>query len=204
MQDSSGLTPTSRQRIVDAVFSLMGEVELARISVGAVVARANVSRSTFYRLFPNVDAVVEEFETELLETIRTINELALKTPFGTSQLGPTASMVSRMETLLANREKILALTGPRGDPTFSDRATAFMRGYFKLRLRGVYEGDPALLDLYLSFIIAGHNELIDSWLRRHPSMEPRAIAALLGRLNNAVLFLDEASLSARPHFISAP
>ena len=76
-------------------------------------------------------------------------------------------MVARMEILRANRTKVVTLNGPNGDPTFLHRATVFMHNYLRMRIKDI----PASRrdqDLYLSFVVAGHNNLVGFWLEEHP------------------------------------
>lgn len=177
-------------RIEDAVFSLMETTDIPSIRVRDVVRRAKTSRSTFYRHFESVDAVVKAFEFDLLSNMHQINTYALKARFGDAELQPTSSMVQRMEFLRERRDKIVALTGPHGDPQFTHKATVLMHDHFRSRLEDV--GDmPVSLDLYLAFAIAGHNNLIQYWLEKRPDIEPVEIAAALNRLFYAPILLDK-------------
>lgn len=185
------------ERIEDAVFSLMEATDIPDIRVGDVVRRARTSRSTFYRHFESVDAVVKAFELDLLSNMHQINTYALKARFGEAELQPTASMVRRMEFLRERRDKIVALNGPHGDPQFTHKATVLMHDHFRSRLEDV--GDmPVSLDLYLAFAIAGHNNLIQYWLEKRPDIDPAEIAAALNRLFYAPILLGkDESVGAR-------
>ncbi len=184
-------------KIETAVFKLMETTDIPDIRVAGVIKLAKVSRSTFYRHFDSVDGVVKRFESELLQNMRRINNMALKARFGISELDPTISMVSRMELLRGNRDKVVALNGPHGDPSFVHKATIFMHDYFRDRIASI-GGDPVTRDLYLSFVIAGHNNLIQYWLEVHPEIEPQKIAAVLNRLYYAPFFLSEESVRQTP------
>lgn len=186
-EEATELTVTAR--IEDAVFSLMETTDIPSIRVRDVVRLARTSRSTFYRHFESVDAVVKAFEMNLLSNMHLINTYALKVRFGEAELRPTSSMVRRMEFLRERRDKIVALNGPHGDPQFTHKATVLMHEHFRSRLEDV--GDmPVSLDLYLAFAIAGHNNLIQYWLEKRPDIEPAEIAAALNRLFYAPILLD--------------
>ena len=101
------------------------------------------------------------------------------------------------ELLQGHRDKIVVLNGPHGDPSFVHKATIFMHDYFRDRLASL-GGDPVTRDLYLSFVIAGHNNLIQYWLEVHPEIEPQKIAAVLNRLYYAPFFLSEESVRQTP------
>lgn len=190
MADGLGSAKTDMERrIEDAVFELMRTTPVPQIKVRDVASRAGVSRSTFYRHYHDVDEVVKRFEQGILDNMRSVNRNALNVRFGKSEIDPTAAMISRMRILHANRDKIVALNGPNGDPTFVHKATVFMHDYFRKRLRDV-PGNDVDRDLYLSFVLAGHNNLVEYWLEEHPEIAPERIAAVLNRLYYAPFFLD--------------
>ncbi len=192
-----GGQPDVESRIEDAVFDLMEMTDIPDIRVNDVIRVAGVSRSTFYRHYANVDEVVKLFEADILDSMRSINRDALNVRFGRSELDPTTTMVSRMKVLHDNRKKIIALNGPHGDPQFVHKATVVMHDHFRARLRSV-PGDATLRDLYLSFVIAGHNNLVQYWLEVKPDVTPHQVAAMLNRLVYSAFFLDDESALAHP------
>ncbi|MDY2789077.1 MAG: TetR/AcrR family transcriptional regulator [Atopobium sp.] len=185
--------------ITKAVFQLMQTTDIDRIAVSDVIRIAKVSRSTFYRYFDSVDDVVKVFENSLLADLQTINESALKLRFSSAELEPTAAMISRMETIHDHREGIVALNGPHGDPTFSHRTMVFMHQYFLRRLKNV-PGDETHRDMYLAFIIQGHDGLIDYWLEKRPDIPAKTVAAMLCRLYYAPLYMDKNSVREQIKF----
>lgn len=70
---------TQRDRLLDAMASCCAEKRYAEVSVGDVVARAGVSRSTFYNLFDDKEAcfleaydeILGQFVTDVMSSIRT-------------------------------------------------------------------------------------------------------------------------------------
>lgn len=187
------------RRITDAVFELMSTTDIPDIKVVDVIRRARVSKSTFYRHFTSVDDVVKRFEDEILEGMGEINEVALKARFDDAELDPTPSMIRRMEVLQANRDKIVVLNGIHGDPVFTHKATIFMHDHFRKRLSALPCGEDTW-DLYLSFAIAGHHNLIQYWLEERPDLEPVVVATALNRFLYAPFFLEQEAnhLTPRP------
>lgn len=58
----------TRKLIKDTFIQMLSEKnELSKITVTALVGRANISRATFYAHFDSIYAVVEEFEEELVD-----------------------------------------------------------------------------------------------------------------------------------------
>ena len=70
---------SQRDRLLDAMASCCAEKRYAEVSVGDVVARAGVSRSTFYNLFDDKEAcfldaydeILGHFVTEVMNAMRT-------------------------------------------------------------------------------------------------------------------------------------
>lgn len=177
----------------------MRTTDVPKIKVTDVTKRSGVSRSTFYRYYDDVDDVVKTFEDGLLDNMHAINVIALKGRYREAELDPTPSMVARMETLRDRRDKVVALNGPHGDPTFTHKATVFMHDFFSERMCDFFESDVDF-ELYLAFVLAGHNNLVQFWLEKMPEVEPRRVAAMLNRLNNSALFISEKGLKDRPSF----
>jgi AcrR family transcriptional regulator len=53
-------SPTARAAILDAAFTLVGELGYARLSIEAIAARAGVGKQTIYRWWPSKGAVLFE------------------------------------------------------------------------------------------------------------------------------------------------
>ncbi|QOY60168.1 TetR-like C-terminal domain-containing protein [Thermophilibacter immobilis] len=184
-------------RVEDAVFSLMESTDIPDIRMAAVTRLAGISRSTFYRRFDSVDAVVKGFETDLLANMHDINSYALKARFSQSELDPTPTMVRRMELLHERRDKVVALNGPHGDPQFVHKATILMHDHFRERLCEV-QGSEVYRDFYLAFVLAGHHNTIQYWLEKRPDVAPEVVAGILNRLFYAPFFLDEENVRTHP------
>lgn len=59
----------SKQRIQQALFSLLEEWPIESITVSEVASRAGVSRTTYYRLYDSLESVVNEVLDELFSSI---------------------------------------------------------------------------------------------------------------------------------------
>lgn len=179
----------AERSITDAVFELMQTTDIPKMRVGDVIRMARVSRSTFYRRFDSVDDVVKRFESAILDSMRAINDIAIQARFTTAELNATATMINRMEVLLAHRDQVVALNGPHGDPTFNHKATVFMHDHLSERISDVL-GPSDELELYLAFMLAGHNNLVQFWLEKRPDIPPRKVAEALNRMFYAPFFLE--------------
>ena len=74
MDPTGDLTePTIRQRLLDAALETASINGIAKLSVGDVARRADLSRQTLYRYFPSKDALVAEVVT--IETAKLIQQV---------------------------------------------------------------------------------------------------------------------------------
>lgn len=179
----------TRRAICDAVVDLLLEVDYDHITVSQVSEMAHVSRTTFYRYFSSVYEAVEHIGNEILGVMENANRLGLMTRLGKASTDVTPTLVMRLETLRANRLACLALLGPHGSPDFRIKVGKIMSSYFLKKLEGsglsVEERD-----LYLHFLVDGHNSLIRNWLHDHPDMTPEQVGALLNRLFYSALVYE--------------
>ncbi|MDO4538326.1 MAG: hypothetical protein Q4B54_09215 [Coriobacteriales bacterium] len=63
------MAANSRQRIQQALFSLLEEWPLEQITVSEVASRANVSRTTYYRLYGSLESVLNDALDELFARV---------------------------------------------------------------------------------------------------------------------------------------
>ena len=63
------ITKSARDRIMSAFFELLKDKPYTKITVSAVIALAQVNRSTFYRNFENVEDLMECATDEVTKVI---------------------------------------------------------------------------------------------------------------------------------------
>ncbi|MGN1024947.1 MAG: TetR/AcrR family transcriptional regulator [Faecousia sp.] len=62
----------SRRLIRESLISLLKEKDISKITVKDIVDRADLNRATFYAHYPDVRGVMEEFENETVERLKTV------------------------------------------------------------------------------------------------------------------------------------
>lgn len=70
MKKQPEITEATRQRILDAFWRLYTQYDIEKITVNQLSAEAQIHRSSFYRYFPDVYAVLELFQQQLIAAIR--------------------------------------------------------------------------------------------------------------------------------------
>jgi AcrR family transcriptional regulator len=163
-----------RRRIMAAMTDVMAEQGYAATSVAAVIARAGVSRETFYQQFRSkLDCFLEAFDT------------AAKT-----LLGPLRTAVDAAPPMMDNTG-----TGPADR---LDRFDALLGAY----LDGL-AAEPALTRVFLVEVFAAGPEAIARRVA-YQAIVAAAVADLLGATNERGRFACQALVAAVGALVTAP
>ena len=170
----------TRMAIRRAVIAEMQTTDIPDISITSLCARAKVSRSTFYRYYDSVDAVVKQTEDELIESLKRASRFDAA-PFASGEPGAlrvNAGDLLRAEILYEARDFIVAVTGVHGDPSFATKAANLIfentRQVFRSRIESMPNSD------FLSeFLKAGIYSITSHWLNRRPDLTPQEMCAVM-------------------------
>ena len=179
----------TKRAIVDALFRVVGDKPVDKVSVDDVAREAGISRSTFYRYFSSVNDVIKSFEESLLDSLKSINDLSNYVRVSQADVEASAPVIAAMRVLRDNCDKVLALNGPNGDPSFMRKVDVMLWDSLLKRLKG-REGEFSDFDIYLTYAIKGHDAAIDYWLRERPDIPPEEFAKDINRLLNAPFFMS--------------
>lgn len=124
------VTAATRKRIVDAFWELYENRPLAQIAIKEVAARAGVHRVTFYEYFSNLEDLLDREEQTIIDAI------LVHAPNTASN--PQAALGTVRAVYSDHGDKICALMGPLGDPSFVHR--------FKKALLPAFEEARSLSD----------------------------------------------------------
>jgi len=180
----------ARKCIYEAIASIMLDTDYDKISVQAIASEAGVSRSTFYRYFESVDDAIEALEDRYLDIMQEINRIGILSKLSPESRKLSSTQVQRLEILHENWQVVLALLGSHSNPRFMQKEIALMSSYLATKIEGVDLSEDET-DLYVNFIISGHNGLVVRWLTMHPDMKPETVAGLLNDMFFAPLIARE-------------
>jgi len=171
--------------------TMMNTTAFTDIKATSLARAAGVSRATFYRYFTSVDEVLKELETEFLERLRDINRYTVSTRLNKADLSQVIDSYDRLfEFIHENRDFYLAIHSPHGDPQFRYREHQLIREIYLAKL--MYDGfdvSSKPLDLSVTFALAGHDALVEHWLRSRPDIPPHEIISLIQRLMFGIFLL---------------
>lgn len=112
--------------LTNALLKLCNEKPLIRISVSELVKEAKIGRATFYLYYQNLDALIKQIESDIIDQYQdissayTYNNETDKALWYKSAIKPLFSMT---------KEKVLwinLLCGPGGDPSFAYKVKQFI------------------------------------------------------------------------------
>ena len=105
-------TNSTKTRIRDSVIHLMESTDFLQITVKMITEESGISRSTFYRHYESVEAVVLEIEDEILDGLAFINKMSLNDVLGQNSGECTFSRLARSSMLKDYSNFIRVINGP--------------------------------------------------------------------------------------------
>ena len=143
----------SREALCRAYLELLEEMPARRITVSALVERAGVNRSTFYRRYQTLDDVFDDVMLSLDE-----ETLGVWSP-------------DHADTLRTILNSELA-------PRYADHVSRIVTDRLH-DIRGTQGPDPMGHDLLVSFLAAGTTQLICDWTRDGCTEDVEVVVGLL-------------------------
>ncbi|MEG0322750.1 MAG: TetR/AcrR family transcriptional regulator [Raoultibacter sp.] len=154
----------TKTRITDALFSLLENESIERITVAQVCALAKVNRSTFYNHFADIYDVREQCEQEIAIAVETVLPRLMTSII----LGRDNISVDMIESYLGPHFDQLGVLLGGGDPHFLDRIHAIgQRALLEILHRDSFSEQQE----YAFAAVAGMQlNLIRHWLQTGRSM----------------------------------
>lgn len=167
----------TKQRLKEALLELMQTTDADKITAVDLARRAEVSRATLYRYYDSVDEILRELEDEFLEGMRDCSRYYISAPFDIKSLStPHPAFIAVAAYFRENGDTYLALSGIHGSQRFVHRAHKVIREFYCGKL--AYEGLARKnMDIYIEFVLAGHDAETRYWLETRPdiSLEDAAV-----------------------------
>lgn len=172
MKKQPVVTEKTRQRFVDAFWSLVREKPVSKIAVSELTRRAGYNRSTFYEYFLDTDDLLAYVENQLLEQLK---QAVLQAPMENDSPGAMFQII-----FATMNEKIYLLLGPNGDATFLARVQSellpFVEAYFPL------SKDTPNFDYLICFVNSALFGLLQHWNEKGKDLSTQEVGALMQEL----------------------
>ena len=172
MNKQPEVTERTRQKFVDAFWTLAEKKPVSKIAVSELTRLAGYNRCTFYEYFLDTDDLLNYIEEKLLEDVK---QTVLR------ELNADNSPEHLFQTLFtAMNEKIYLLAGPNGDSGF------FMR--FRAQIRPLIAGnlliseDTPHFDYLTCYVNTATFALLQHWNEKGRDISAEEVSSMIQNL----------------------
>ena len=149
----------TRIAIQNALFDLLGEMELSKISVSELCRRAQINRKTFYRHYRGTADIIEELENSLLGELSAILRVGNNSIF---DVGAVFHDISA--AIEKNREVLIKVMRLNPELLTGGKIKAMMHRATALSLKSAGAVSGAAADVAAEFAVSGVLAIYSAWL----------------------------------------
>lgn len=153
------------------------------VTITEVASRAGVNRKTFYNLYPDIDAVIDEMEDDVLKKfVRLLSDLDFKSGVPDPiKLYEKISMIMSEDTILF--ETLL----DKNNEKLTGKLVESVANRTRVRLCALYDIDEHNASIIASFVINGVFSVFGTW-KAQGKLEPiDEVAKVAGRMISGAL-----------------
>lgn len=169
----------TKDRLKEALFKLLKSKSIDKISISEICALASVNRNTFYTHYSSLKELLEEIESNLLESV--LSNL----DFTNTTRSITEMMYKILECVKENKEMCNLLFTENGDKDFLKTIIMFALPYSIKNWQGEYGIAEEQATQFYYFIIGGSVHVIENWIKSDFKQSSYELAK---ELNNFVLY----------------
>lgn len=170
-------TKATRQKLIDAFWSIYKIKDLNKIAIGEITKTAEFNRSTFYEYFLDIYDILLQIEDELLENIKTDMEITFSNGFPNS-IQEFSLLCSRVFRKYDDR--LFLLMGSSGDPKFKVKLQNIFLNIFK-NIAGIYDKIPNY-DYVIAFIYSAMIGMMEQWYEDGKDLSEEKFVCMLQKL----------------------
>ena len=162
MKKQPEVTAATRQKIMDAFWTLYKEKAIDKISVAEITTITGNNRGTFYRYFKDVYAVLEQIEADLLRDVGGEVQHILSSHIFEDHLRDINLLYTMTIPIFKkHEEKIFTLLGKNGDPKFTSE---FRKSIQSMLIKfWDFSDDTEHLDYLLEYTYSAMFRLMAKW-----------------------------------------
>jgi AcrR family transcriptional regulator len=179
--EQSGPGQTQRQRILAGLISCLARQEYAATTVAHIIARAGVSRPTFYEFFADKEDCLVQAIADTAETLCARAALDISSAGGTSSVYASVAALLEFCRASANPARLLTTASLEAGPAALDERDRWILTIAKMvdDRDGEGPGDGRVPDLDSGILLGGVSRLIATRLRQGRALDERFRSELL-------------------------
>lgn len=171
----------TRKVIENSFLKLLKEKPVSRITVTELCGDAGINRATFYKHYPDIQALLESLENQILDRLKTLWD---KKPKGDIQ----QMILQVLRYTQEYGDRYFALASENGDPDFF--AKMFLQSYlnaYPILEDRVKSLSSERLEMVYHFLSHGCGGILTAWHRNGMKMPPEEVAELIATLSGGAV-----------------
>ena len=171
----------TRRALKEALIEKLKDKPIQEITVREIADEIDINRGTFYQHYRDIYDMLSQIESELFGEFGELLDSSEK--HHTQDIMST--FIGFVTLLKENRDLVLVLLGPNGDPAFVDRVKEMVREHVIDAWMRVNSSDMIqYFDYYYEFVVAGCIGLFQKWLATGAKESPEKLAQMVDAILN--------------------
>ena len=171
----------TRRALKEALIEKLKDKPIQEITVREIADEIDINRGTFYQHYRDIYDMLSQIESELFGEFGELLDNSEK--HHTHDIMST--FIGFVTLLKENRDLVLVLLGPNGDPAFVDRVKEMVREHVIDAWMRVNSSDMIqYFDYYYEFVVAGCIGLFQKWLATGAKESPEKLAQMVDAILN--------------------
>ena len=171
----------TRRALKEALIEKLKDKPIQEITVREIADEIDINRGTFYQHYRDIYDMLSQIESELFGEFGEL--LYNSDKHHTHDIMST--FIGFVTLLKENRDLVLVLLGPNGDPAFVDRVKEMVREHVIDAWMRVNSSDMIqYFDYYYEFVVAGCIGLFQKWLATGAKESPEKLAQMVDAILN--------------------
>lgn len=186
---------SAKSSIRNAFIELYKTQSIDKITIDMICQKSYVSRSTFYKYYRNIDAVVSEIEDEVRqEMIRINNDYNYQSIFDIDENYPSPNFVEMFRCVLRYKDFFIGAYSSHGNPSFYSRSKKMTSSFLKDHIRNRVSS-PEHLDIICDICSEYITDCCQMIIKYEDVLSPKGLAIevkkqIVDFVNNEDLYIS--------------
>lgn len=170
----------TKKAIINAFMSLMVENHISSITVKAISEKADINRKTFYSHYPNVYAILDEIEDEM---IKKLMEFIDQADLEGILYNPYVIFEKMTVMIYEDQEFFGNLLASSSNSHLIEKVDSVIRERLLKEVRKTECVKPEIMSIMVDFVSAGSLAVYKQWFAAENSMPLEELTEIVGRIS---------------------